>query len=165
MSYALSSPQLIPILLIQQGVRFLWVICSCYENSMLCMIHTLHTIPIQNVTHSDESFPMCPFQTQQEFTTTWKGFKQQTEMKASNVPIPNMTTVHNCMKRFQATSSILDSMRIWRWHVLRKIEKTGAEVERSQRKSLAQLAWQMHLPAPSAGKALNCCVCSHVRQE
>jgi len=33
-------------------------------------------------------------------------------------------------------------------------------VERSQRKSLAQLAWQMGLPAPSAGNALNSCLYS-----
>jgi len=34
-------------------------------------------------------------------------------------------------------------------------------VERSQRKSLAKLAWQMGLPAPSAGNSLlNCCLYS-----
>jgi hypothetical protein len=89
-----------------------------------CSVQYLHYIQfLLGVTHSDESFLMWPFQTQQEFTTTWKGFKQQIEMKASDVPIPNTTIVHNCMKRFQEANSILDSKRICRRHVLRKTGK------------------------------------------
>jgi hypothetical protein len=36
---------------------------------------------------------------------------------------------------------------------------------RDKKKPLVQLAWQMGLPAPSAGSELNCCACIHVRQK
>lgn len=82
--------------------------------------------------------PMCPFQIWQQFTTAWNGFKE---------PVLSWTVWE------------YDDDMCWG-----KLNKTGTGVERSQRKSLAQLAWQMHLPALSAGNALNCCVCIHVRQ-